>query len=263
MKTASQSYGSLYGQINSDWFDDLEITEMTDFTNSKENTKLIFDFDPLAFVLSAHDQKFHNSQVHQYLENNILDPANKELRNQILQKISSYEDASINIQKYYQNRLLMRRLKGLSFSPFQQTLEQMLINIREIDISCLKILLILNDFYVEDCATDQLFKNYSSIKEQAKTHVLNDTFFFVRTINRNSKKSNSKRYYFSNSNNNLLVIECKINTIENNLLDYVSRQPRILIRGNCSIYHQPGREDFLLYKNGDFKFFDPTASNGK
>lgn len=225
------------------------------------NPELEFDFDPLAFILSAENQKFFKSDVHYLLEvrSKDLSPDAVSRKESVLKEIKNYEITSNEIQRYYQNKMLLWRIKGFRFSKFQENLEKILENPKKIKKSQLRIMLRLHDFYKEDRDTEELFKNHQSIDGNLGGRSLDDEFVFVKTIERFSKNSNIVRYYFKNSNKNLLLIETNKNTSENNFVDYISRRPSVIIKGPCSASHQSGHVDFVLYKDGNFKFYDPES----
>jgi hypothetical protein len=243
----------------SDWEYVLSDSEQT--AEEDTNLGLEFNFDPLAFILSAENQKFFRSDIHYLLETESKNLSAEALsrKESVLEEIENYETASNDIQRYYQNKMLLWRIKGFHFSKFQENLEKILENPKKIKKSQLRIMLRLHDFYNEDRATEELFKNHKSINGDSGSRNLDDEFVFVKTIERFSKNSNITRYYFKNSNKNLLLLETKTNTSENNLIDYLSRQSSIVVKGPCVASHQQGHEDFVLYKDGNFKFYDPES----
>jgi hypothetical protein len=236
---------------NNTTLDPFDLSELVEFDpQPPTDRKIEYNFDPLAFALAAENQNYQKYQVHLLLESR--DP--KDFLS--LAEIKNYESISNNIQKYYRNKLLVRKLKGLHFSNFMKNLEQILDNPRKIKQSQIKIILSLNNFYKEDKATEELFKNYKSLEEESINHQLDDVFSFVKIVERFSKKKNSNRYYFANKNKNLLMIESIRESNEDRLMNYLSRQPTILIQGNCMITSQPVKNDFLIYSKGNYNFYN-------
>lgn len=227
----------------------------------KQEIDLEFDFDPLAFALAAKRENLFKSDVHLLLSTATKDlsPEAINQRDAIYSNMKSDLDLSGKIQKYYKNKLLMRRLKGLHFTKFQEALEQVLDNPRKIKQSQIRILLKLDDFYQEDQSVDNLFKQYATIDGDPRTCEIDDEFVFVESIDRYTKKSKIKKYFFKNSKNNLLEIASDLGTNELRLMDYLVQQPSILIQGDVSITHHPHREDFLLYRHGTFRYYDSRS----
>jgi hypothetical protein len=227
----------------------------------EKDIDLEFDFDPLAFALAAKCENLHNCDIHNILETaaESLSPEIINQRDIIFSNIKSYQSQSDNIQKYYQNKILMRRLKGYHLTKFQESLEQLLDNLKKIKRSQLRILLKLDDFYQEDITRDCLFKDYDSIDGKPRTCELDDEFTFVKTIERFTAKTKLNKYYFKNSKNNLLEIESKIGSNESNLMSYLIQQPSVIIRGTSVISYCPQREDFLLYRQGNLRYYDLTS----
>jgi hypothetical protein len=221
-----------------------------------------FDFDPLAFALSAAHQTYFKSDVHFLLEQKTDDWDHSHIDQQrtILDQIENFKNLSNDIQKYFRNKLLLRRLKGSHMSDYMTSLEQLLDNPKKIKRSQIKILLKLNDFYKENRETDQLFGNFKSLNgRKPRNHDLDEEFSFVKVIERFSKDTKANRYYFTNKNKNLLLIQADMGTNEDRLMDYLSRQSNVIVRGSCMIHSQPQNEDFLLYMKGDFRYYDPNS----
>ena len=239
----------------------IEWNEVESTEKKVHDPELEFDFDPLAFALAAKPENLHNCDIHNILETATenLSPETINQRDIIFSNIKSYQSQSDNIQRYYRNKILMRRLKGYHLTKFQESLEQLLNNLKKIKRSQLRILLKLDDFYQEDIATDRLFKDYDSIDGKPITCELDDEFTFVTSIDRFTAKVKLNKYYFKNSKNNLLEIESKIGSNESNLMSYLIQQPSVIIRGTGVIGHFPHREDFLLYRHRNLRYYDPNS----
>jgi hypothetical protein len=237
------------------WDDESEIVQ------KPIDPEIEFDFDPLAFALSAAHQNHFKSDVHYLLEQKTdsWNDSHIDQRRTILDQIENFRDLSNDIQKYFRNKLLLRRLKGSHMSDYMISLEQILDNPKKIKQSQIKILLKLNDFYKENRETDRLFENFKSLDGTSRNHDLDEEFSFVKVIERFSKNTKANRYYFANKNNNLLLIQADIGTNEDRLMNYLSRQSDVIVRGSCAIHNQPQNEDFLLYMNGNFRYYDPNS----
>jgi hypothetical protein len=259
MSNLKQSITALANQVPVNIFDWNE--EMRETVQKVSDPDIEFDFDPLAFALSAADQNQYKSDVHGLLEHKLVNLSSdfQDQRRMILDQIENFRDLSNDIQKYFRNKLLLRRLKGSHMSDYMISLEQILDNPKKIKRSQIKILLRLNDFYKENRETDVLFQKFKSLKTRETEYHLDDEFTFVKIIERFSKDKKANRYYFANKNQNLLLIEADMRTNEDRLMNYLSRQSSVIIRGSCVINNQPQNEDFLLYKNGDFKYYDPRS----
>jgi hypothetical protein len=224
-----------------------------------------FDFDTLAYTLAAIAANKNLSEIHTMLVGNsnvFLSPASYSYseHNTLIKESANYLEASEQIQRYFKNRQLMRRLKNQYLSDYMISLENLLENIRQVKQSQVAILVKLPDFYREGKETDQLFSQYQSIKESPGQTFVDDEFTYVTKIERYSNKDNKIRYYFANQKQELLKMEFKTYDRANNLVDYIARQNKpVRITGYSIVKHQPGYDDFLIYIDGDFKFDEPNS----
>lgn len=209
-----------------------------------------FDFDPLAFILAGIENNINLSVLYELLvDKNLLTNYNyNDLYRVIFDNIHLHMIKSQEIQKYFKNKLLLRRVKGYHISEYMMCLETLLSNFNKIKKEHISILLKLPDFYRESTETDQVYKNFFPLKEQKNSiKNVNDRFCFVKKINRFSRKNNFSRYYFSNANNNLALISINKNSNEDSLMEYiVSSNQSITIKGSSKITCQEGY-DFLIY----------------
>jgi hypothetical protein len=242
--------------------------DLSDWTKASVNKKteedpvFTYDFDPLALTLGLLDQDNHYTDIHTLLSssNEVISNFQPLKYNNIFTLINDFQSKSETIQRYFKHRLLLRRLKNQYISKYMNALEDLLNNPCCLKLSNIKILLKLPEFYREGIETDNLFKNYQSIEPPFRQDNVKDHFQFVGKISRHSSQENKLRYYFSNSNNNLLLIESVLGSNEQNLMDYMLRHSKsIIIEGCAYIKHQPGYEDFLIYQQGRFKYYDPYS----
>lgn len=224
----------------------------------KEDVELSFDYDPLAFAISALDcNRYLFTDIHSFLTNE--DPSifgNASIKD--LAVTDSAVQHSKKIKKYYKNRLLMRRLKGLYISDYMKSLEELVESTNTIKKSQVKILVKLPEFYKENTETDAIFENCQSIKTAHATITeFDDVFKFVGSVERNAKNDKATRYYFANDKNNFLLYNARNTDKSKHLMDYIIQQDRpIRINGFSSLKPQPGYEDFYIYQEGNFKFFN-------
>jgi hypothetical protein len=248
----------------------IDLDDWMDVSNQpveKPDPPIAYQFDPLAFTLSAIAKNKHLSEIHTLLLTADVDDFSKEYydreREPIVDNIDQYQKSSDAIRRFFKNRLLMRRLKNQPISGFMTNLEEVLENPQQLKQSQVAILIKLPDFYREDQETEKLFKQYQSVSGSMRQEFVDETFEYVTKIERNSSKDRALRYYFANQKQELLMISFKQNDRSNNLIDYIIRQNQpVIIRGSCMVRPQSGYDDFLLYNDGDFRFYDPN-SKGK
>jgi hypothetical protein len=227
-------------------------------TDTNNDPTIDYDFDPLAFVLAALNQRRYLPEIHSLL----AAPSHGAHRVEVAavrNQMDQFADASDTIRRYFQNRLIMRRLRNHSLSKYMTELEQLLENPRQLKLSQIPILLKLPDFHRESTETDHLFKTHVSLNPTQGRLAIDQTFEFAAIIERNCRKGHSFRYYFANDQRNLAVIEVKNGECSQHLLDYIVAQKKpVIFRGTAVILPQPGH-DFLLYRSGDFRFYDPHS----
>jgi len=221
-----------------------------------------YDFDPLAYTLAAIAENKSLGEIHRMLCGNINDFLSPSTygdaeHNTLIKESANYLQESEQIQRYFKNRQLMRRLKNQYLSDYMISLENLLENIRQVKQSQVAILVKLPDFYREGKETDQLFSQYQSVKGSPGQSFVDDEFTYVTKIERYSNKDNKIRHYFANQKKELLKMEFKMYDRANNLVDYIAKQNKpVRITGYSIVKNQPGYDDFLIYIDGDFKFSD-------
>lgn len=226
--------------------------------NSTEEEKIEYPFDIIEFIVNKIDDKHSLVSIHEKISS--FQPNEDLNRRSVFTFSSDVVERSNKIKSYFKNRLLMRRLKNQHMSKYMECLEELLETPRAIKMSHIKIAVKLPDFYREGTETEEIFKKSVSLDKKASHIDINEVFKFVGTVKRHSAKTNTIRYYFKNEKGNLLLINCLNESKEHRLLDFIARtSPSILIRGNSRISHQQGYEDFLLYHEGDLKFYDPNS----
>jgi hypothetical protein len=252
MTNANQIFDSLLTDTSA------YINASVDEETPRKDSVLKYDFDPLSLVLGLLDQGSHYTDIHNMLtcSSEVIVVYKPAKYNDIFTLINDFQSKSETIRRYFKHRLFLRRLNNQYISKYMEDLDDVLADPFCLKLSNIKILLKLPDFYREGIETDNLFKNYQSVKPPVREDLVSDYFQFVKKISRHSKKENKSRYYFTNSNKNLLLIESVTGSNERHLLDYISKLDKpIFIEGYCNIKHQPGYEEFLIYQNGNFQYF--------
>ena len=262
MTTFNQTFKASKNTVFIDFdFDEVSVGESN---TDKEEIVFEYDFDPLCYVLYRIDKKDHLTQAFEFLDFTFLDADEIERRKKSIEQIDldQYQEKSKSIRTYFKHRLFMRRLNSKHISKYMLGLEEILENPTSIKRSNLKILVKLPDFYRESTETDAVLKNAVSVNKNFKQRrvLLSEQFEFVNSIKRNSKNQNVTRFYFKNKTNNLLLIEATTGSNEYNLIDYLVRQDKpILIDGSCLVRHQAGYDEFLMYQDGDLRYYDPDS----
>jgi hypothetical protein len=250
--------------VNWDEWDNIDNTEKESAVEKVEQV-YHFDFDPLAYTLAAIAANKSLGEIHTMLVGNsnvFLSPSTygDVEHKTLIEESANYLEASEQIQRYFKNRQLMRRLKNQYLSDYMISLENLLENIRQVKQSQVAILVKLPDFYREGKETDQLFNQYQSVEGSPGQTFVDDEFMYISKIERYSNKDNTIRYYFVNQKQELLKMEFKTYDRANNLVDYIVRQNKpVRITGYSIVKHQPGYDDFLIYIDGDFKFDEPNS----
>jgi hypothetical protein len=250
--------------VNWDEWDNIDNTEK-ELAVEKVDQVYHYDFDPLAYTLAAIAANKSLREIHTMLcsnTNNFLSPPpyNDSEHKTLIEESANYLEASEQIQRYFKNRQLMRRLKNQYLSDYMISLENLLENTPQVKQSQVAILVKLPDFYREGKETDQLFRQYQSVEGSPGQNFVDDEFTYVTKIERYSNKDNKIRHYFANQKQELLMMEFKTYDRANNLVDYIARQNKpVRITGYSIVKHQPGYDDFLIYIDGDFKFYEPNS----
>jgi hypothetical protein len=245
----------------------IDLDDWTNVSNEpvkKPDPPIAYQFDPLAFALSAIAKQKHLSEIHTLLSTADVNDFSKDYydreREPIVDNIDQYQESSDAIRKFFKNRLLMRRLKNQQISRFNANLEEVLENPQQLKHSQISILIKLPEFYREDRETEKLLKQYKSISGTVRQETVDQQFEYVTKIERNSSKEKTFRYYFANQKQELLMMSFEQHDRSNNLIDYIIRKNQpVIIKGNCIIKNQPGYDNFLLYNDGNFKFYDTDS----
>jgi hypothetical protein len=233
-------------------FDEWDEVRVDEHENSVTKTVLIeFNEDPLALVIDLMAQSVPLYEIHTILSS---DNENTSLRKIKFASDTSREQAK-KIRSYFQNRLVMRRLKNLHISEYMQKLEDLLSHDNRLPESHISVLLKLPDFYRENTETEQLFKQYKSNKSSEKSVFLDEKFTYVSSVVRNSKSKNCIRHYFKDDKNHLLMHSVDTGSESKALWDYLIKQNKpIGFKGAAGISSQIGYE-FRLYQGNFYEFF--------
>ena len=236
-----------------------EKTSKYDFTD-KETFE--FEFDPLLFVVGAQSDGIDNVSIYNFLSD--ISQPKPEFVEGVLQKGRRDQSKVDAIGRYFKNKILMRRLKGLYVSPYMKKFEEYLENPQKISASQLKIVIKLPDFYREGVETEAILSQHVSLPRQptkTERHQVKWAFRLAGSVERNAKNQKTVRYYFVDEKNHLLEIEVIRGAKEHKFLKYlVDKKEAIGIEGYFHVSHPKGYEDFILYKDGDLeKFYDPNS----
>lgn len=242
-----------------------DITEEYDLKKPEpEPEKVIeYDYDPLAMVIEAINQGKSLTEITGFLINE--NPAyNSWLEDFKSIKIS--EDSktkSKDIRSYFKNKLVLRRLKKLHMSKYMNELERLLETENTLPVTLSRILVKLPDFYREGKETEMIFKSHISLAKNSNTEQydhIDDIFTYAGRVFRKAKGEIKTRFYFANGNKNLLLIEANQLDTSDKLLSYIVSQNRpIGIKGIVTKRSQPGYDDFILYQNGNYEFYEPNS----
>jgi hypothetical protein len=240
------------------------IDDWNTLLNHQEKVKKIeYDFDPLAYYIAAN--KLHNTvEIHSFLSStNESDEMWSSYDPKLKEVVISKEDKeySNKIRSHFKNKILMKRLKDRHITKYTEELETILSQDNFLNSNQVSIVVKLLDFYKEDIETDKIFKKYKSL-EDTKDHTakIKKVFTHVGCVERNAKSSKKTRYYFSCEDRNLLVHEVSCGSHEQKFLEFILKQNATIgISGIFSIGNQHGYEDFILYKDGHYEFYNANS----
>lgn len=197
-----------------------------------------FDLDPLAYIVKWVESNVTTNDIYTWLEN-------KEYTKETVtdEHIKKAEE----IRSFFNNSIMLRRLKGEFVSPFMNAVEELNSTICKVNVDHIKILIKLPFFYKESTETRDLFAKYLSLEDTKEYKEVDNVWTFVKKIQRHSKHEKFWRYYFFNSNQNLMCILVNPNTDTSAFLDYIISQGSVGIKGNAYHWRQPGH-NFYFYK---------------
>lgn len=225
-------------------FDD-EVDSQLD--KKKQYREHQFTVDPLAVVVDYYNAGKQGHEIYDNIVNynNLHNPT-----------MDSLQQAEI-IRKYFQNKLLMRRLRNEHVSQFMLDMEALLEDCRFVRSDRLPILVKLPALYKESIATEALFKNYNSLVNDRGIHETNEVWTYVTEISKYLKNEKTANFYFSNRENNLLKIAVPYKDMGVSVWNYISSKKEIGIKTTLVRMRVKGY-DFCLYNlPNSYELFDP------
>ncbi len=204
-----------------------------------------FDCDPLAYIVKWLESNVSTNDIYTWFEN-------KENINETVtdEHIKTAEE----IRSFFNNSIMIRRLKGQFISPFMNAVEELNSTICKVNVDHIKILIKLPFFYKESIETRDLFAKYRSLDNKKEYKEVDNLWRFVKKIERHSKNEKFWRYYFSNDDQNLLCMKIMKNSDAKAFLDYIISQGPIGIKGSAYQWQQPGH-DFCFYRINNYELY--------
>jgi hypothetical protein len=226
--------------IAEDFFQEVVPTNL--YSNLVKKEKPIryveFDVDPLACVVKWLESDTATHQIHTWFENE--EYTTETVTDEHIKKAEE-------IRSFFNNSIMLRRLKGEFVSPYMNIVEELNENVCKVNVDHIKILIKLPIFYKESTETRDLFSKYLSLEDTKEIKEIDNLWTFVKKIQRHSKHEKFWRYYFFNSNQNLLCISINPNSDTSAFLDYIISQGPVGIKGVGCHCRQPGH-NFYFYK---------------
>ena len=220
---------------------DLAITEKITWREHQ------FSVDPLAVVVDYHNAGRQGHEIYDNLVNY------KELSSPSADSIVQAE----NIRRYFQNKVLMRRLKNFHVSDFMREMELTLEDSRSVRSDRLPILVKLPAFYAESVETETLFKDHNSLVSDRGIYETDEVWTFVKEISTYKKNDKSANFYFVNQQKHLLKVTLPFKDLGLSAWNYIRSKNRIGIKGTLCKMRVRGY-DFCLYNlSNSYELFDP------
>lgn len=150
------------------------------------------------------------------------------------------------IREYYQQRLVWWELKGITLTPFRESLKEFIytdgLKFKE---NIIPLAWRLADFYEYDIDFDQFYSNYNQTlsTHDESTKVLT----LVKTFDVKKKTDKSREFWFKDIHNNLVCIFVSSSNPLIDLLNYVAKEP-IKVTANYIKMNRDGREFFKAEK---------------
>jgi len=156
-------------------------------------------------------------------------------------------DTAQKIRHYYQEKIIMKGLRGEKLTKYQSKLSRVLTDCNKLDEDAIGVLIRLPDFYREDCAMDEILKHCDDFvcdkgdeyNTNEKWHLLNNS-----AIESYNRKRHHRRYFLKNQKNQLVMLYANSNTPDGNaaILDaLVENFNCFSISGPITKYPLPGR----------------------
>ncbi len=161
------------------------------------------------------------------------------------------------INRFFRNKIMVRRLKNLHVSDYMKDLESLLENTSRVSVNKIPILVKLPTFYEESVETEKLIKTYRSLDTDRGLSETNEVWTFVNKIERNSKNQKAANFYFANSRNELLRITVPLKDIGLSVWDYIAKKGKIGIKASLPKSRIQGYDFYLYGLPNNYDLFDP------
>lgn len=215
--------------IKSVWIDEVDSETNTPYPRT-ETVK--FKTDPLALVMGLRAKGMENWAIAEQLSQS---PS---------WELVAHKDSvaqAEKVKRYYKNRFMLKALKQgeQNMSRFRRNLYDFVESDDPYTIykNDIPMIVKLPDFYEEDCAMDNLAKEYNMVSDDYfKVGHKTETSFNltpVTRIDRNTKNSKDYNYYFADSDDKVYRISLKPDNPLLHLFEKEFGKERVTIQGNA------------------------------
>jgi hypothetical protein len=161
-------------------------------------------------------------------------------------------DRANRIYTYFQNKHILRRLKGEYISNFMIAVENLCENKFKIDEEHLPVLLTLPRFYEQNLHLENIMKRGVSV-DRNKTTILTPfekTLEYVDCINIINKKHNSNHYFWKTDENHLVRVVIKAHDVSNAAWRCLAKQKRVKVKTSYTGLSNIQGYDYHVYHLG-------------
>lgn len=196
--------------------------------------QLTFDIDPLYEVVALVRNGWEPYQVYSAM----YDPNNTPGT-----KITDEDrEAAERVRRHFQYKYLMRQLQQKSLSKFQETVLRLLDSPAVLYGNEISPLVKLYTFYLEDKATENIFKNAESIPNTERPLIVDGPVQFAGAVERTARNEKFTRYFWRTEDNYLLKLDASHRTAEQQAWRVISKLDEIYVRGDIFTLHLHGYE---------------------
>lgn len=227
--TGKSIFNSIFSAAHRVWIDEVDSETNTPYPRTE---KLKFKSDPLALVIGFRASGMENWAIAEKLS--------LSTSYEVLAHKDSVAQAE-KVKRYYKNRFMLKALKQgeQNMSRFRRNLYDFVESDDPYTIykNDIPMIVKLPDFYEEDCAMDNLAKEYNMTASDYSrvVHKLDSSFDLtpVARIDRNTKNSKDYNYYFADSDDKVYRISLKPDNPLLHLFEKEFGKERVTIQGNA------------------------------
>lgn len=230
------------------------IWHLDEVRKEPEVTRIKCDYDPIARAVCLRRQYLNPADIFEIIKTKEVTFPYVEIEDVTKEDRKRAKE----IRTLFKNRMIFRRLQGQEITPFMEKVERILEDERAVDSDCLAVLVRLPDFYEENVATSELFKQCKSIPFSHRPFDFEGVVTLEGKIHHQDRISHHTTYYWKTQQGFLIAVNVKYGSREEPLWEFLAKLGTIGIRGEFPVSTKAGYDLRLARPyRGNYEIYHP------